>query len=317
MRANRQFRSAVFAVAGLAVLCIWVAISLSSRSISVAEHAPAARANSASQNPAASPTAVETQTSGSPKPADAPAVKSIDAGELVSEQSLQAKQALEELENHVRGLYLAAAGLRQRYGILDPDPESAGGAIGLEDAPGSIAAIEKKLPQQKASVEKIAVEVALGKDLPTERYVEAMGNFGIEDATTAKNLKSLRQLSVELQRRQAAGTPPNDERLAALQSQVKGFRDQLDEQVKSMRRVQQVKFETEKSTLADAVSVLEALKQPAKAVQEYIEAKAAYLAAKPQLEMAQARYIRGQSDRLIPLPSERVKDWRAPGAAPR
>lgn len=183
----------------------------------------------------------------------------------------------------------AAAQIRARDGITDPDVNSANSTPGTAEQ--AMIADATKVNEARSMVAVLTVQLQQIERLKPDELLEALRTLGIEDQTVMKNLPLLQDASAEEAKLLNSGLGENHPKVRALRAQMKVYTDILTKQLESIRRTQTTRLQIEQDKLIEleaylAKSTKDQIDSKAKML-EYIDAKTRYLSQRDLFKIAE------------------------------
>ncbi len=192
----------------------------------------------------------------------------------------------------------AAAVIRAREGINDPDPENSASTPGVTQQ--FITGDVTKVNEARALVGQLSTQLQRIETLKPEELMDVLRTLNIDDATVSKNLPLRQDAMAEEARLQSSGVGENHPRLKAVRAQRAVYDDILSRQLDSIRRSQATKLKIERDRLEGLEQQLGASKKEDSDAKtkmlEYIGAKNKYIQSRKVMENAE-----------LTLASERMK----------
>ncbi len=182
------------------------------------------------------------------------------------------------------------AKIREKQGIVDPNPES----IDAADTPRLVVSdSEKKLNDLKTTSAELRAQIEQISKLKTEELMTALPSLNIQDPTISKILPLYQDASSEEARLLNGGLGENHPRVRALRAQKEVFTKQLSDAVAAIRTSLSIKLNVNEANLTSLDEKVGAIKkglnESASQSQDYINVKSDYLKSKRVLEAAENR----------------------------
>lgn len=192
----------------------------------------------------------------------------------------------------------AAAQIRAKEGINDPDPDNSASTPGVAEQ--FMTQDVTKVNEARALVSQLSTQLQRIETLKPEELMDALRTLNIDDPTVTKNLPLRQDAMAEEARLLNSGVGENHPRVKALRAQRTVYEDILSRQLDSIRRSQATKLKIEQDRLDQLEAQLdrskkEQISQKTKMV-EYVDAKNKYIQARKVMENAE-----------LTLASERMK----------
>lgn len=228
-------------------------------------------------------------------------------GEEVEKQRKRVEEAMTEM-----------AKVRERDGIIDPDPESFNSALSTADR--NLAALETQVNEQRLTVTKLRGQLDQIMKLKPEELKEVLRTLNIEDQTVIKMVASLQEAASEEAKLLNSGLGENHPRIASLRAQREVYSAQLAEQLATVRQSQATKLQVEETNLAELERRLKEAQgahiQDRQKLSAYTEAKSKYLQAKKIFEQAQVKYSTELLERGIDFDPAKIWEKAEPSLYP-
>jgi succinoglycan biosynthesis transport protein ExoP len=217
-------------------------------------------------------------------------------------------KGLEQLKDEVekqRKLVDASAAemskIRERDGIIDPNPLDFGSTVGEEDR--RLLALEGEITREKGELSKLRLQVELIMKLKPEDLKEALRLLEKQDPTVERMITDLQATEAKTVELFNAGLGENHPRLVGLRELKETYSKNLAEQLNTIRSSQAQRLTYQEGVVAE----LEKRLSDAKELQikdkqnsnEYQEAKMRYLQNKRIFEAAQTKYSTSLFERGI------------------
>jgi succinoglycan biosynthesis transport protein ExoP len=192
----------------------------------------------------------------------------------------------------------AAAKIRARENINDPDPENSATTPSVVEL--VLTASVTKVNEQKALVTQLTTQLQRIESLKPEELMDVLRTLNIDDPTVLKNLPLRQDAMAEEARLINSGVGENHPRLRALRAQRAVYEDILSRQLDSIRRSQATKLKIEQDRLAQLEaeltnSMTSQIEAKTKML-DYVGAKNKYIQSRKVMENAE-----------LTLASERMK----------
>jgi capsular exopolysaccharide synthesis family protein len=182
-----------------------------------------------------------------------------------------------------------AARIRSEKGINDLDPESFNSQPTKYDR--RMVNIESTVNEQRKIVTSLRVNLEQIDGLKPEELMEALRTLGIEEATVARAIADLQVAKVTEARLLNSGLGENHPKIVSLRAERETHERTLSDQLESIRRSQAVRLRAGESTLESLEKDLKVSEEEQSKEQtdmnEYIDAKSAYIQARRILENAE------------------------------
>jgi polysaccharide biosynthesis transport protein len=238
--------------------------------------------------------------------------KNIDKGleQLRDEVEKQRKRADEAAVDMAK--------IRERDGIIDPNPTDYGNMISGFDR--NIVALESQLNDSRVEVMKLRGQMAEILKLKPEDLKEALRTLGVQDLNVEKLMGQLQDAATDYIRLFNAGLGENHPRLTGLKALQETYSKQLADQLNTVRANLGIRIQFQEGVLVE----LEKKMDEAKGLQiadkqkanEYIEAKTKFLQAKRIYEAAQTKYATELLQRGIDFDPAKIWEKAEPAIAP-
>ncbi len=237
--------------------------------------------------------------------------KNIDKGleQLRDEVEKQRKRADEAAVDMAK--------IRERDGIVDPNPTDYGSLISQTDR--NLLMIDNQLNESRVDVLKLKGQMAEIMKLKPDALKDALRTLGVQDLSVEKLVGELQDASRSYIQLFNAGLGENHPRLTGLKALEVKFQQELAGQLERVRENLAIRIQFNEGVLVElekksveAVGLQIADKQKAN---EYIEAKTRFLQAKRIYEAAQTRYATELLQRGIDF--DPAKIWEKAEAAIR
>ena len=234
-------------------------------------------------------------------------------------------RGLEQLQDEVEKQYKRVeearnemAKVRERDGVIDPNPDSFGSTPDTNDR--NILALEADLNNVNLEVTKLRGQMEQIMKLKPEELKDALRILGNPDQTVEKMVSQLQDAASEELRLYTMGLGENHPKILNLRAQKEGFTQQLADQLNSVRQVHATKLQYTESVLselqkrmADARSQHIAGKLKSG---EYNEAKTRYLQASRIYEAMQTKIATERPDSQIEFEPARIWEKAEPSLYP-
>lgn len=238
--------------------------------------------------------------------------KNIDKGleQLRDEVEKQRKRADEAAVDMAK--------IRERDGIIDPNPTDYGSMIGQTER--NLVAIEGQLNESRVDLMKAKGQMAEILKLKPENLKEALRTLGVQDLNVEKLMDQLQLAETDYIRFFNAGLGENHPRLTGLKALQVTYSDQLAKQLDAVRSNLGIRIQFQEGVVAE----LEKKAEEAKILQiadkqkanDYIEAKTRFLQAKRIYEAAQTKYSTELLQRGIDFDPAKIWEKAEPAIRP-
>ncbi len=208
--------------------------------------------------------------------------------------------------------------IRERDGIIDPEPENFGSTMGTNER--NLLAIEAQLNEARLELTKLRGYMEQIMRLKPEELKEALRTLNVVDPTVEKMVANLQDLNTEEMRLFNTGLGDSHPRLKTLRAQREGFATQLAEQLNSVRANHATKVAYAERVKAELeVAFEDAKKRQIENKQkdaDYVEAKTRYLQAKRIFEITQTKYQTEIVDQNSPFDPAKIWEKAEPSLYP-
>ncbi|MGA3170599.1 MAG: polysaccharide biosynthesis tyrosine autokinase [Chthoniobacteraceae bacterium] len=202
------------------------------------------------------------------------------------------KQEVDDHEKEVTDLGAAAASLRTKLGIVDPDQEDMNAGSDIDTQ--SVRTIEGQVDDSKVKTAELQTQMDQVEQLKPEQLMVALHLLNIDDPTVEKILPLFQDTVSEEARLLSSGVGPNHPKIRELRAVKEVYTEQLNEAIDGIKASMATRLELAKSTQAvlqqrlnDAKAQFTEMKNQSG---DYIDAKYRYVEAKRLLEAARQRY---------------------------
>jgi hypothetical protein len=224
-------------------------------------------------------------------------------------QLREMKDELDGQKARVQGLFNRATALRQKFNLLDPDPES----INVIVTSPALNGLEKSVAEQATRVARLSARSQLLAKLKPEEFLDAVGPLKIEDPVIIQVLPQLAMIRAEEAGLRAGGTPEKDPRIATLRAKMDIYIQSLQQRRESILHGYETALKVEREMLATFKLQLEQALPEKDSIQKYVEAKSEYLLARSLMQVIEQRHAAARFDSSLAV--EPVKIWELPERA--
>jgi autotransporter-associated beta strand protein len=192
----------------------------------------------------------------------------------------------------VAELAARAAKIRERNGILDPDPHTPETKLGFNEGAKSVP--QQQRMAQEAKVKHLEEQLAALQKLHPEELQDSLHSLGIDDfvVTSLTRYQDLLAERAKLTNEHAA---VDDPRVKALERQMANEMKTLKDELATLKRTQETQAELERAKLARLQKAEEREakggSQASSAIGDYTVAKTEYLGAEAELRKMETAYV--------------------------
>jgi capsular exopolysaccharide synthesis family protein len=202
-----------------------------------------------------------------------------------------------------------AAHIRERDGIVDPDPESQNSP--LQGADRHPYAIELAKNEQQLKVAQLRTMITRTDMMKPEEFQGILHTFNIEDPTFLQSLSELQKSQTDEATLLSSGLGVNHPRIKSLRAKEQALSSIINGALGSIKTAQATKLKVEEETLSSLEKRLEEANAAAIKSKNlsgpYIDAKTKYLEAKRILEAAEMHLSTARMEKGIDI--DPVKIW--------
>ena len=181
--------------------------------------------------------------------------------------------------------------LRIRDNILDPNPDAAG--LGEEEAEREYLAEERKLNEAKTKTDEQKALLDKINAMSPEEAFSSFPMFNI-DSTTGQLLPAYKQAQAERARLIESGLGVNNPKIKVLDAQIQLYKKQIDDEVDSIKKNLQSRYEAAVRSEAAEQKLFDAAKERVQQTKnqstDYLHAKQDYLDARKVYLDAEAKF---------------------------
>ena len=230
----------------------------------------------------------------------------------------QLKDEVEKQRKRADEAAVEMAKIRERDGIIDPNPTDYGNMISGFDR--NIVSLETQLNEQRVDMLRLRGQMAEILKLKPEELKEALRTLGVPDVNVEKLMSQLQETATEYIRLFNAGLGENHPRLTGFKALQERYSQQLADQLETVRKTLTVRIQFQEGVLAE----LEKKMDEAKGLQiadkqkanDYIDAKTRFLQAKRIYEAAQTKYATELLQRGIDFDPAKIWEKAEPAIRP-
>lgn len=231
-------------------------------------------------------------------------------GELRGTNADQRRQVDEAYEDAKR--------IRVRDNIVDLNPDTIETTLGTENT--AVMAAETRASEAKAKVNELESQLAQVEKLKPEELMVALRILQIEDPTVAKILPLYQDAVSNEAGMLQSGLGDNHPRVRALRAQKEVYKDQLAEQLDSIRGALKTRQTIAQNTLLDLDKEVRERREKSIDTRsqsaEYAEAKNKYITAKRILEAAEMRVTTTGIEQSITSNPAKIWEMAEPALSP-
>jgi polysaccharide biosynthesis transport protein len=243
---------------------------------------------------------------------------------IAEQQSIIAK-GLEQLrddvkdkEKEVNDAYAEASKLRTEYGIVDPNPDTLDNSTRVEDS--SVLNNQGKVDQAQAEVATLRSRVEQLDRLKGDDLMRAAGLLNLNDPIIEQKLPVYEAAQAEKERLLSSGYGKNHPDVKAQQAQIDVLRQQLSEQIESVRKGLETQLQIAENSLramqANLATTQDQQQEKKTASVQYLDAKYRYIQERKLLEAAKSRLNTELMERTMPQRSASIRDLAEPALLP-
>lgn len=230
----------------------------------------------------------------------------------------QLKDEVEKQRKRADEAAVEMAKIRERDGIIDPNPTDYGSLI--NDTERNLVMIEGQLNESRVELMKLKGQMAEILKLKPEDLKEALRTLGVQDVNVEKLMIQLQDAATDYIRLFNAGLGENHPRLTGLKALQETYGKQLADQLNTVRSNLGIRIQFQDGVLAE----LEKKREEARGAQiadkqkanDYIDAKTRFLQAKRIYEAAQTKYATELLQRGIDFDPAKIWEKAEPGLRP-
>ena len=242
----------------------------------------------------------------------------LDLQKNVDKGMEQLKDEVEKQRKRADEAAVDMAKIRERDGIIDPNPTDFGGLIG--DTDRNLQMIQGQLNESRVFAMKLKGQMAQILKLKPEELKEALRTIEVQDSGVEKLMLQLQDAATEYIRLFNAGLGENHPRLTGLKELQEMYSSQLAAQLNTVRSNLGIKIQLQDGIIEDLSAKMEEAKtaqiaDKAKA-NDYIDAKTRFLQAKRIYEAAQTKYATELLQRGIDFDPAKIWEKAEPGIRP-
>ena len=241
-----------------------------------------------------------------------------DLRENINKGLEQLKDEVEKQRKRADEDAITMAKIRERDGIVDPNPTDYGSMLSGTDR--NIVALEGQLNESRVDVLKLRGQMVEILKLEPAQLKEALRTLGVNDPTVERSISDLQLADTEYIRLFNAGLGENHPRLTGLKALTEKYSKELAAQLEFVRSNLGIRIQYQEGLLAE----LEKKMEEAKGLQiadkqktnEYIEAKTRFLQAKRIYEAAQTKLSTEMLERGIDFDPAKIWEKAEPANHP-
>ena len=238
--------------------------------------------------------------------------KNLDKGleQLKDEVEKQRKRSEEDA--------IEMAKIRERDGVIDPNPNDYGGMISGVDR--NIMMIEGQLSEARIDLMKMQGQMVQILKLKPEELKEALRTLGVQDQTVERVMVELQIADTDYIRLYNAGLGENHPRLTGLKALKEKYTTDLAKSLDTVRSNLAIRLQFQEGVLLELEKKMEEAKglhvADKQKNNQYIEAKTRYLQAKRIYEAAQTKYATEMLERGIDFDPAKIWEKAEPAIRP-
>lgn len=238
--------------------------------------------------------------------------------EWVNRSLVNLQAEVEKQRAEVQRLRERAAAIREKYGIIDLNPDQIVSA--QQPANQVYLSIEETVSQERLRVAALRSRYQQLTTLSDQDILRSLATLQIDDPTLLKLFPQMQEVQAEEARLLNAGLGPNHPTIRSLRGARAEIQRQIDMQLSALRNTLASQLKIAEESLRGLESELEAAKAEHQgnksATVEYIEAKAAYIQALQLLETAEERLSTERMQLTMPQSPAIVWEMAEPSPYP-
>ena len=230
----------------------------------------------------------------------------------------QLRDEVEKQRKRAEEAAVEMAKIRERDGIIDPNPTEYGNLLGNTER--NILVLENQLNEARVEVLKLKGQMAEILKLKPEDLKEALRTLGVQDLNVEKLMSQLQDAATDYIRLYNAGLGESHPRLTGLKALQETYSKQLADQLNTVRANLGIRIQFQEGVLAELDKKMEEAKglqiADKQKANDYIEAKTRFLQAKRIYEAAQTKYSTELLERGIDFDPAKIWEKAEPAIRP-